>query len=90
MARFDWTKARTPRQSWAYHPAAPRRHSREEWQIAAIRRQIRALTDRIINGKSWLQTIPTADPNHAKWSAIIADLKLQRAQLAKTLPAATE
>ena len=70
---YTWSDSRTPYLHQFYTPA--------QWQAANIKRQIADITARIRDGASWLQTMPSTDPNRAKYQARINALKLHRVLL---------
>lgn len=86
MTKFNWDRPRSRTQTWAYdealtRSAAPRRHSQQDWQRARTARRIKDLDERIASGKGWMQTIPTTDPRHARWSRKLVELIAERQRL---------
>jgi hypothetical protein len=52
-----------------------------QWEAANNAREIKDLTARIRDGKGWLATIPTHDPQYAQWACKLAELTLKRNRL---------
>ena len=84
--KFDWERARTKPQLWAYRAAPGRpQYSRNDWRAAKLKRQIADLTADIGSKTSWLQTIASTDPQRSRLAAKIAALKLRRWNAQRTL-----
>ena len=88
---FERARHRTSSQQWAYTwrgkrtPYLKTFYSDDQWEKANIKRRIKDLDARIQSGKGWLNTIPSTDPRHPKWTKAIKALHDERITLAAEL-----
>jgi hypothetical protein len=93
MAKLNWNRARSTRQTWAY-TASPhitntaRCRTRQDWIYAKLIRDISDISHKVALGKSWIATIPTSDPRYPRWARRLYQLLSQRKALRAKINAA--
>jgi hypothetical protein len=86
MTKLSWPRAKAHQQmtkatQYDRYARSYPMLSRQNWTNAKLKRQINALTQRIENGKGWIEQIPTSDPRWPRWQRKLLQLINQRSLL---------